>query len=142
MRPKKTILLIDADETTQSTMRFLLETKGYRVLSAASHEDAQSTVNPLVIDAIVLRDRTQEGVTVDVSRSLKSFALEAPLLVLSARKSRETTDHFADVFLWELAPLTELMERLRVCCQRKRGPKTERKPVQSVLPQPEVRRIA
>lgn len=35
LKPKKIVLLIDADEQRQSVTRFLLETNGYRVVSAS-----------------------------------------------------------------------------------------------------------
>ena len=48
MRPKKVILCVDDNETTLSVRTFLLETRGYRVVTAASSREALEVLEEFV----------------------------------------------------------------------------------------------
>jgi two-component system response regulator CpxR len=127
VRPKKVILLIDSNEVTQSTTRFFLETRGYRVLSADTPEEGALLTDR--VEAILMRVRTHSSIINSQSLALKDAFPEARLLLVSARRDRSDEEMQADGFLWDQAPLTEWLDYIRLFCARKRGPK---KPVVSV----------
>ncbi len=53
MRPKKTILCVDDNEQALSVRKFMLETRGYRVLTAASSEQALELFREGGIDLVL-----------------------------------------------------------------------------------------
>lgn len=137
MRPKKIVLLIDSNETTQSTMRFLLETKGYRVLSATTGAEALDFATKESISVMLLRDQGRSEAFSALARDLKDCE-DAPLIFISRHKENRSDDPCFDIFHWEHALPVELIERVKVCAARKRGPKPapERKPVQPMYSDP------
>ena len=46
MRPKKTILCVDDNEQALSVRKFMLETRGYRVLASLVPEEAIEALSP------------------------------------------------------------------------------------------------
>jgi len=53
MRPKKTILCVDDNEQALSVRKFMLETRGYRVLTAASSQQALELFREGGIDLVL-----------------------------------------------------------------------------------------
>jgi two-component system response regulator CpxR len=127
MRPKKTILCVDDNEQALSVRKFLLETRGYKVVTATSGAEAlavlrkasQGSVDLLLTD---LGMPVLDGNDLILQAKLLHPALPALLLTGTARHFDRATR--ADVYLSKGAdsPL-ELLERVRVLVMRKRGPK-------------------
>ncbi len=139
MRPKKRILLIDANEVRQSTLRYLLDVKGYRVLSASTKEEALQILVAEDIDCVILRDRSRCQELTDLGDALKAATRlrsggceHAPVLFVSAFNDRRADDPYSDQFMWGQHPPSELIFRLRILTSRKRGP--AKRPVASVIP--------
>lgn len=127
MRPKKTILCVDDNEQVLSVRTFLLETRGYRVLTARSSSDAIGALEralPGQID-LLLCDLLMPGMDGnELVRRAKSLHPELPAMIVSGTVNAFDRAVYADVFLPKGAcSAAEMMERIRVLVARKRGPK-------------------
>jgi CheY-like chemotaxis protein len=124
MRPKKTILCVDDNEQALSVRKFMLETRGYRVLTALDCEKALELFHDGGID-LVLSDLIMPCMDGnELIRRMKELAPEVPAILMSGTiKSYERANR-ADAFLPKGAcsPL-EILERVRLMMARKRGPK-------------------
>ena len=124
MRPKKIILCVDDNEGALSVRKFLLETRGYRVLTALAPEEALDVFRQGGVD-LVLSDLNMPRMDGnELARRMKEIAPEVPILLMSGCvKAYERASH-ADCFLPKGAcsPL-EVLDRVRMMLARKRGPK-------------------
>jgi two-component system, OmpR family, response regulator CpxR len=130
MRPKKTILCVDDNEQTLSVRKFMLETRGYRVLTAVGAHDAITIFTSKQID-LVLTDLGLPQIDGNMLiGQLKEISPEVPMILTSETVRAGERAHCADAFLTRgaCAP-ADLIERIRVMSARKRGP---RKAVQTV----------
>ena len=127
MRPKKTILCVDDNEQVLSVRKFLLETRGYRVMSVHTPGDALEALEralPGQID-LLLCDLLLPGMDGnELVRRAKSLHPELPAMIVSGTVQSFDRAGAADVFLPKGASSpAELIERIRVLVARKRGPK-------------------
>jgi two-component system, OmpR family, response regulator CpxR len=127
MRPKKTILCVDDNEQALSVRKFLLETRGYRVLTALSGEAALEIFREGGID-LVLSDLLMPRMDGnELVRRMKDLAPEVPTILMSGSVKSFDRANRADAFLPKGAcSPSELLERIRVMVARKRGPKKVR----------------
>ena len=124
MRPKKTILCVDDNEQTLSVRKFLLETRGYRVYTAANGQEAILLFSSTHID-LVLTDLglPQMDGNALIGR-LKEISPEVPMILTSETVRVGERTHRADAFLTKgSCTPAELIERIRVMSARKRGPR-------------------
>ena len=99
MRPKKTILCVDNNEQTLSVRQFMLETRGYRVVSALSGESALEIFRTGGID-LVLSDLLLPDVDGnELVRRMKDFSPEVPTILFSATVKAFERANRADAFL-------------------------------------------
>jgi two-component system, OmpR family, response regulator CpxR len=129
MRPKKTILCVDDNEQALSVRKFLLETKGYRVLTASSSEQALELFREGGIDLVVsdLVMPYMDGN--ELIRRMKEHSPEVPALLISGSVKAFERANRADAFLPKGAcSAVEMLERIRVMVARKRGPKKSHGP--------------
>src|SRR6202161_3850780 len=124
MRPKKTILCVDDNEQTLSVRKFMLETRGYRVLTALGSEKALEVFRDGGID-LVLSDLIMPYMDGnELVRRMKELAPEVPAILISGSVKAFDRANRADAFLPKGAcSPVELLERIRVMVARKRGPK-------------------
>jgi two-component system, OmpR family, response regulator CpxR len=124
MRPKKTILCVDNNEQTLSVRKFMLETRGYRVVSALSGERAMEVFRNGGID-LVLSDLLLPDVDGnEMVRRMKEFSPEVPTILVSSTVKAFERANRADAFLPKGACTpAEVLERIRIMSARKRGPK-------------------
>jgi two-component system, OmpR family, response regulator CpxR len=124
MRPRKVILCVDGNEQALSVRKFLLETRGYRVVCAGGAEAALEIFEAGGVD-LVLSDLLLPGVDGnEMVRRMKQHTPEVPMLLLSGTVKDFARAGAADAFLPKGANNTgELLERIRVLMVRKRGPK-------------------
>lgn len=124
MRPKKTILCVDDNEQGLAVRKFLLETRGYRVVTAACAHDAIEILRNGGID-LVLGDLIMPRMDGnEMVLRMKEIAPDIPMMLVSGTvKAFDRASH-ADAFLpkGSSSPV-ELLERIRVIIARKRGPK-------------------
>jgi CheY-like chemotaxis protein len=124
MRPRKVILCVDDNEQALSVRKFLLETRGYRVVSALSGEEALEIFRNGGIDLVVSDLLMPQMDGNEMVRRMKEVMPEVPMMLVSGTvKAFDRASH-ADAFLPKGAcnPL-ELLERIRILIVRKRGPK-------------------
>ena len=129
MRPRKVILSVDDNEQVLSVRKFMLETRGYRVISATTAAAALEVLESGGVD-LVLSDLLMPQMDGnEMVRRMKLFAPDVPMMIVSGTvKAFERADA-ADAFLPKgaCAPL-ELLERIRMLLARKRGPKKQTAP--------------
>ncbi len=124
MKPKRTILCVDDNEQSLSIRKVLLETRGYRVLTCATGEEALERFKKGGVD-LVLTDLIMPGLDgTRLIEQIKGLSPQTPAILLSGRVRIYDRDTRADVFLPKgmYAP-AELLERIRLLLVRKRGPK-------------------
>lgn len=123
MRPKKTILCVDDNEQSLSIRKFMLQTRGYRVLTASGGEQAiaifrEGGIELLLTDLVMpLMDGNE------LVRRIKRINPLIPAIVFSGTvKSYDRASH-ADAFTPKGVSIEDLLTRIRVMTARKRGPK-------------------
>ena len=124
MKPKRTILCVDDNEQSLSIRKVLLETRGYRVITCNSGQEALERFKKGGVD-LVLTDLIMPGVDgTKLIDEIKNISPHTPAILLSGTVKIYDRDTRADVFLPKgmYAPV-ELLERIRVLLVRKRGPK-------------------
>jgi CheY-like chemotaxis protein len=129
MRPRKTILCVDDNEQILSIRKFMLETRGYRVISASCAADAlehlqgalPGSIDLLLSDLILPQMDGNE-----LARRAKQLHPCLPALIVSGTVTSFDRATFADAFLPKgaCAP-AELLDRIRILVARKRGPKKQ-----------------
>jgi two-component system response regulator CpxR len=124
MRPKKTILCVDNNEQTLSVRKFLLETRGYRVVSAVNSAEAIHIFANAQVD-LVLTDLGLPQMDGDaLIGCLKEISPEVPMILTSNTVRPGERSHRADAFLGKgCCSAAELIERIRAMGARKRGPR-------------------
>ena len=133
MKPKRTILCVDDNEQSLSIRKVMLETRGYRVVTCASGEEALKVFENGGID-LVLTDLIMPGVDgTELIARIKSISPQTPAILFSGKIRIYDRDTQADVFLPKgmYAP-AELLERIRLLLVRKRGPKRVSNPVENL----------
>jgi two-component system response regulator CpxR len=138
MRPKKTILCVDDNETALSVRTFLLETRGYRVIATTQPQEALDHVAQAVPGTIdlLLCDLLMPGMDGnELVRRAKEMHPGLPAMIVSGTVTAHDRAGRADAFLAKGAnSAAELLERIRILVARKRGPK---KAVPPFVPAPQ-----
>ncbi len=130
MKPKRTILCVDDNEQSLSIRKVMLETRGYRVITATSGEEALERFRRGGVD-LLLSDLIMPGI--DGHRlvdEVKTLSPQTPAILFSGKIRVYDRDTRADVFFPKgtYAP-AELLERIRLLLVRKRGPKRIPRPM-------------
>jgi CheY-like chemotaxis protein len=138
MRPKKVILCVDDNEQTLSIRTFLLETRGYRVLTAATSQAALEILEQTVPGTLdlLISDLLLPGMDGnELVRRAKHMHPTLPALIVSGTVTSFDRALAADAFLPKGASSpVELLERIRVLVARKRGPKKHPRPAAVEVP--------
>ena len=124
MRPKKIILCVDDNEQDLSVLKFLLNTNGYRVVSASNGQEAIGIFADTAVD-LVLSDFSMPQMNGDqLVRSLKQIASHIPMILLADPQKMGDQMHAADAVLAkkQCSP-EELLTRVKLMSARKRGPR-------------------
>lgn len=124
MRPKKVILCVDDNEQDLSVLKFMLETNGYRVLSASSAQDAVSIFADTLVDLVLTDFGMPQMDGALLVNKLKQIANHVPMILLGDPQKMAGQMHSADATLAKknCSP-HELLERVRIMSARKRGPR-------------------
>lgn len=130
MRPKKVILCVDDNEQSLSIRKVMLETRGYRVLTALTGNEGlavfKSNAVDLVLSDLVMPDFDGR----QLIKEIKTISPQTPAILFSGKIAVFAYDDMpADAFLPKgmYAPI-ELLERIRLLLVRKRGPKRASRP--------------
>ncbi len=124
MKPKRTILCVDDNEQSLSIRKVMLETRGYRVITALGAAAALDVFRQGGVD-LVLSDLIMPGMDGQkLVEEIKNLSPQTPAILFSGKIKAYDRDTRADVFLPKgmYAP-AELLERIRLLLVRKRGPK-------------------
>jgi CheY-like chemotaxis protein len=124
MKPKRTILCVDDNEQSLSIRKVMLETRGYRVVTCTSGQEALERFKNGGVD-LVMTDLIMPGLDGGkLIDAIKTLSPQTPAILLSGKVRIYDRDTRADVFLPKgmYAP-AELLERVRLLLVRKRGPK-------------------
>lgn len=129
MRRRKTILCVDSNEQVLSVRKFMLETRGYRVLAmrnAAAALDHLEGALPGSVD-LLLSDLVLAGMDGnELVRRAKQLHPGLPTMLVSGMVSSYDRACAADVFLPKGASTAaEMLDRIRLLVARKRGPKKQ-----------------
>jgi CheY-like chemotaxis protein len=127
MRPRKTILCVEDNEQVLSVRKFLLETRGYRVLAVTTPAEALEHLQnamPGAIDLLLadLLLPLMDGN--ELVRRAKQLHPTLPTLLVSGTVVNFERAAAADAFLPKggCTP-AEMLDRIRILVARKRGPK-------------------
>ena len=146
MRPKKTILCVDDNEQALSVRKFLLETRGYRVLAVTTAQEALEIVEKALPSAIdlLLSDLLMPAMDGnELVRRCKEISPGMPAMLISGTVKQYERGIRADVFLPKgVCSPVELLERIRVLVARKRGPKKAVAPVAAPLEERAITTVA
>lgn len=139
MRPRKTILCVDDDEQILSIRKFLLETRGYRVLAVRSATEAIAIVResmPGSIDLLMTDLLLPQMDGNELCRRAKNLQPTLPALLISGTVANFDRATAADAFLPKGAcSAAEILDRVRILVARKRGPKKHVQPAAAPLTQ-------
>ncbi len=124
MKPKKTILCVDDNEQSLSIRKVMLETRGYRVITALNGREALEIFVRGNVDLVLTDLVMPELDGTSLVEHVKELSPETPVILFSGKIRVYERDTRADVFLPKgmYAPI-ELLERIRQLLVRKRGPK-------------------
>ena len=127
MRPRKVILCVDDNEQTLAVRKFLLETRGYRVVCCNSAAEALTILEsaaPNSVDLLLCDLIMPQMDGPELVRRAKDLCPSLPTLIVSGTVSAYERGSVADAFLPKGASSpVELLERVRILVARKRGPK-------------------
>lgn len=121
MRPKKVVLCVYKNEDELSVLSYMLHINCYRVLTASTAEEAIKIFATTQVD-LVLADADSGGFKI-VDR-LKQLASYIPMIVMGDPQTMSGHIYSADALLAKkTCSPQELLERIKVMCYRKRGPR-------------------
>ena len=127
MRPRKTILCVEDNEQILSVRKFLLETRGYRVIAYTNATEALEHLEgaPMGSVDLLLSDLLMPQIDGnELARRAKELHPTLPTLLMSGTVANFDRAAAADGFLPKggCTP-AELLDRIRLLVARKRGPK-------------------
>lgn len=123
MTHKKTILCVD-DEHSLSIHRLMLETRGYRVLTAVSSDAALKLFDPARVDLVLGSAELPDAASGALAGHIKQVAPWVPVVLISGRAHHFHTDAPADLLVKRGAvPPAQLLESIRQLLVKRRGPR-------------------
>lgn len=118
------ILCVDDNEQALSVRKFLLETRGYRVIPATGGAMAIEILQQGGIDMVVSDLVMPQMDGNEMIRRMKHCSPEVPMMLISGTVKQFERANRADAFLPKGAcSPVEMLERIRVMIARKRGPR-------------------
>jgi DNA-binding response OmpR family regulator len=133
MRPRKVVVVMDANEQQLRIRCFLLEVRGFRAIPAGSPSAALEAIAEHRPAALVVEFLPPEYRGSELARRAKAIDCELKVIFVS-RVIAECVDiDCVDTFLGakQCAPV-EILEKLRILACRKRGPKKGSRSVEPV----------
>jgi CheY-like chemotaxis protein len=123
MRPKKIILCVDHNEQDLSVRKFMLETNGYRVLTAKNGHEAIGLFAEHQVDLVLADFGLPQMTGNQLVNRLKEMAAHVPMILLGDPRTGNEI-HGADALVAKknCSP-HDLLERIKIMSARKRGPR-------------------
>jgi len=123
MTVKKTILCVD-DEHSLSIQKVLLETRGYRVVTCNTAEEALGIFKLGSVDLVLSDADLSDAPATELAKHTKTLSPEVPVVLLSAQKWAFHTDAPVDLLLRKGTYVpAELLEHIRLLLVKRRGPR-------------------
>lgn len=119
MRPRKKILLWYGDQFQSSILKFILETAGYRAIECDTPLEAIGKMEEIPFDLLILSRRPGAD---KIVLSAKDHHCPS---ILMARKREIDCGIPADAVFPYNVQIFELLERVRILCAHKRGPRKQ-----------------
>ena len=124
MRPKKVILCVDDNEQDLSVLKFMLATNGYKVVSAATGQEAIIIFGDIQVDLVLANFGMPQMNGKELVDRLKQVAGHIPMILLGDPQKMGSEMHGADALLAKKnCSAQELLEKIKVMSARKRGPR-------------------
>jgi two-component system, OmpR family, response regulator CpxR len=124
MRPKKIILCVNGNEQELSVLKFMLTTNGYKVVSAATGQEAIGAFSSTQVDLVLVEMHLPQMSGDQLVHRLKKIAAHVPMILLGDPQAAGGEIHVADALLAKRnCSSMELLERIKVMSARKRGPR-------------------
>lgn len=120
MRPKRQILIVDANEERAAIWRCVLFNKGYAVRSAATAPEALNAAWDFSAEGVMLMLPLPEAQS--LIRQLRQNMPLARVLAFAEGMREMPAEIEADSFQIGRPPVATIIEMLRVLTARKRGP--------------------
>ena len=100
MRPKKVILCVDDNENDLSVLKFMLQTNGYRVLTATNGQEAIAVfASQQQIDLVLTDTQMPQMSGRQLVERLKRMAAHVPMILLADAQAGGGEIHVADAML-------------------------------------------
>jgi two-component system, OmpR family, response regulator CpxR len=124
MRPKKIILCVNGNEQELSILKFTLKTNGYKVVTAATSQEAIGAIGSMQIDLVLAELNLPQMSGDQLVQRLKKIAAHVPMILLGDPQPAGGEIHVADAMLAKKnCTSMELLERIKTMSARKRGPR-------------------
>ena len=124
MRPKKVILCVNDNEQELSVLKFMLSTNGYRVVSAATGQEAIGVFKETPVDLVLAEFAMPHMNGKQLVERLKGIAGHVPMILLGDPQVMNSGIQLADALMTKKnCTSQELLERIKVMSARKRGPR-------------------
>ena len=125
MRPKKVILCVNENEQELSVLKFMLQTNGYRVLSATNGQEAVAVfVSAPQVDLVLSGSQMPQMSGTQLVERLKRIAGHVPAILLGEMPAGSAEIHSADALtVRKNCSVQDLLERVKQMSARKRGPR-------------------
>ncbi len=124
---KKTILIVEDDQTLRQTLAYNLTKEGYEILTANNGPEGLESARAQIPDLIVLDVMLPDLDGLSVCRILRR-EMEVPIIMLTARSSEVDKiiglDSGADDYITKPFSLGELLARVRAALRRQPKPAT------------------
>jgi len=125
MRPKKVILCVDDNEQELSVLKFMLQTNGYKVLTARNGQEAVAVfVSVPQVDLALIDSQMPQMSGTQLVERLKRIAGHVPAILLGEMPAGSPELHTADALtVRKNCSVQDLLERVKQMSARKRGPR-------------------
>jgi CheY-like chemotaxis protein len=125
MRPKKVLLCVDDNEQELSVLKFMLETNGYRVLTALNGQEAVAIfASAQQVDLVLTDSQMPQMSGSQLVTRLKRMSAHVPMILLGDGQAPNGEIHSADALIIRKNVSTQdLLERIKLMSARKRGPR-------------------
>jgi two-component system, OmpR family, response regulator CpxR len=123
MTVKKTILCVD-DEQSLSIQKVTLQTRGYRVLTCNTAEEAMNILAMDSADLVLSNVTLPDAPAACLVERIRALSPEVPIVLLGTQTRAYHPDVPVDLLLRKgsYAP-AELLERIRLLLMKRRGPR-------------------
>ena len=87
---KKTILVVDPDESFRETLDEILTDEGYKVITVASGEDALKLANAETIDLVLMDLWISDMDGIEIFKEIKNIREDLPVIVVTGNANCDT----------------------------------------------------